>query len=272
MLVIRLCLVFLAFLLIACSQEQPEPTATHIVVSEISTSEPSPTPLPTATPEPTPTSTPVPTATPIPTPTPVPTATPTPSPIPTPTPTPTPTATPIPTSTPQPTATPTPTPTPQPTATPTPTPVPTATLRPTPMPLTFLFQVNEARTTTVGGLRRGPRTFFWDDGLSIILVGCKVGAAQTFSHDARFHRDGWLAIVEGDYSANKGDCYEMVVEYNETVEYCFVAIPGDGSACDSPYRWIQATPVFGLVDSDAIRRIPKGVWQEKWKDFGLDED
>ena len=110
----------------------------YAMYSGKSSSKPTATPVPTATPTPKPTATPVPTATPTPEPTatPVPTATPTPKPTATPeptaTPTPEPTATPVPTATPTPEPTATPVPTATPTPEPTATPVPTAT--PTPEP------------------------------------------------------------------------------------------------------------------------------------------
>ena len=253
-------------LVVACTTTAPSPTSTTAPASTLA---PIPTDKPTATPQPTATPTPVPTPTPTLAPTPTPTATPVPTPAPTltPVPTATPTPTPLPTATPAPTLT----PTPPPTATPTPTPVPTVTLRPTPRPLTFLYQINKARITTVEGLRKGTRTFFWDDELPFILVGCKVGASQTFSHDGKFNRNSWLTVIEGNYSADRDGCYEMVVEYIDTDEFCFWTGPKDETATECQ-GWIQATPVFGLVDSYALRRIPPRVWQEKWKDFGLDGD
>ena len=260
---------FILVLMVACAGEAPAPTLAPL---------PTYTPYPTFTPYPTPTPEPPATSTPTPTEMPTPTATPTsvPTPTPAPTNTPQPTDTPVP-PTPLPTQTMIPIPTaitipPTPTATAVP---PTATLQPTPTPypLTFLHRINEARTTTVLGLHPGTtRTFFWDDELPFILVGCRVGASQTFSHDGKFNRSSWLAIVDGFFFTEKGKCYEMAVVYTETTEYCFVTTPGDVSACEHSDMWIQATPKFALVDSEAYRLVPRGVWLEKYKDLGKKEE
>ena len=187
------------------------------------------------------------------------------------------------TPTPDPTSTSAPTSTRGMTPPPTGTPSPTATrpiiVTPTARPTVTVDSLTAGiplgpldRTLAVGQLRdHSPR--FWYDRQPLVLMGCRANSPPDskgmhrlygFSEDGEFGEDYYLVNVRGfnnDHRPMQPDCYEMLVRYEETDEYCYwssnylTSPPLPPQITGKCPGWTQNTPLFALVSEDSWRPV-----------------
>lgn len=112
-----------------------------------------------------------------------------------------------------------------------------------------------------------------------MLVGCHSGLDTThlgeswvgFSHDGRFEKDNFIALVAGfergaGLYPRTGYCYEAVVGYEGESELCLytsIIAPLWCSGGGDEW-WLQVIPELRLLDNDAVRDIPKAEWRRRY--------
>lgn len=113
-----------------------------------------------------------------------------------------------------------------------------------------------------------------------MLVGCDAGLRMEhlgenwkgFSHDGRFREGNFIALVTGfdsklnDTSTREGYCYELIVQYEDSTEFCFYIGFIPPFICEGEDMWEQITPELRLMEPFSFEFLDRYEWRERDED------
>lgn len=119
----------------------------------------------------------------------------------------------------------------------------------------------------------------WKDQRPFMLVGCDSGLRMEhlgenwigFSHDGRFREGNYIALVTGfdsesnETATREGYCYELIVEYEDSDEFCFYTLLFH-IGCAGSGAWEQVAPELRLVDPQSFTFLDRYEWRARDED------